>query len=480
MTTTSSTTATSPSQIALTLGAGSGVDSSAIVTALVNAQFANKTAMLTTKKSALTTQISDVAKVQSGITGFATALGQLIGGGSLQTQPTTSNAAVAGVALKTDASLQSQSSTVAVTRLATVQSATTATPVASRSTAIGTGNLTLTFGTATVAGGAMTAFAAGAASPVTIAIDSAHQTLDGIAAAINAAKAGVTATIVTDVDGSARLTLKGATGSAQAFTLNGDTPQLSALDVGVGQNATTIGSAAGNAALSVDGVAVERATNTVDDLIDGVTLTLATVGTTQIGTTRPTTALSQAVSDFVDTYNQLHTEIQNATDPASGSLARDAAAATMSHSLAALTLSPLIAAGAAGAPTTLAEIGVATNRDGSLSVRADVLSAALAKWPDQVAAMFTTGSGATPGLGGALSAVSAAAIDAQTGLASSTMRYTAAQADISDAQSKLSTAQDTVKTRLTQQFSSMDARVAAYKSTQTFLQAQIDAWNKKS
>ena len=37
---------------------------------------------------------------------------------------------------------------------------------------------------------------------------------------------------------------------------------------------------------------------------------------------------------------------------------------------------------------------------------------------------------------------------------------------------------DQMKTRLTQQFSSMNAKVAAYKSTQAFLKTQIDAWAK--
>ena len=36
-----------------------------------------------------------------------------------------------------------------------------------------------------------------------------------------------------------------------------------------------------------------------------------------------------------------------------------------------------------------------------------------------------------------------------------------------------------MKTRLTQQFASMDAKVAAYKSTMTFLENQVDAWNKQ-
>lgn len=479
MTTTSSTTATSASQIALALGAGSGIDTAAIVTSLVNAQFAGKTAALTSKTTAVTAQISEVAKLQSGITGFASALTSLIKGGTLLNQPTSSNAAVAGVTTALSGKVGALDATLTVSHLAAAQTATTATPVASRSTAVGTGNLTLTFGTATVANGAMTGFVAGSVSPVSIAIDTAHQSLDGIASAINAAKAGVTATVVTDVDGTARLTLKGATGSAQAFTLSGDTTELSALNVGVGESATTIGSAATNAALSLDGVAVERATNSFSDLVDGVKFTLTGAGTTTLGASRPTSALTQAVNDYVDTYNQLHAIVVEATDPVNGTLKQDSATAALAKSLTALPLTNLVTGGDAGAPTTLAEIGVATNRDGTLSVRSDVLAKALATWPDAVEAMFADGTGASGhGIGAALSAISTSATSTTTGLAASTSRYTAVQSDIADQQDKLNTLEDATKTRLTQQYSAMDSQVAAYKSTQSFLTAQIAAWNK--
>ena len=50
----------------------------------------------------------------------------------------------------------------------------------------------------------------------------------------------------------------------------------------------------------------------------------------------------------------------------------------------------------------------------------------------------------------------------------------------SDQTAALQDQEDAMHTRLVQQFASMDAKVASYKSTQTFLQAQIDAWNGKN
>ena len=162
-----------------------------------------------------------------------------------------------------------------------------------------------------------------------------------------------------------------------------------------------------------------------------------------------------------------------------GTLKSDSPTSVLAASLSKLTLTNLVTGGVSGAPSTLAEIGVATNRDGTLSVRSDVLQKALATWPDAVEAIFANGSAATgQGIGGALNAISTAATDPTTGLAASTTKYTQVQSTIADQQTKLSAQEDTTKTRLTQQYSAMDSQVAAYKSTQSFLTAQIAAWNK--
>lgn len=484
-------TTSATSSIITALGAGSGVDTTALVASLVQAQFASRNKQLGNQESALTAQISSVAKVQSGITSFAAGLKTLVKSGSLTTQPTVSDSSILTASALPGAKLSGLSAQVEVTRLATPQIATSATPFAGRTASLGTGNLTLTFGTATVADGVQTSFTAGPATPIGIVIDSDHATLDGVAKAINAAAAGVTASIVTDADGTARLTLKGATGSAQAFTLSGDTPALSALDVGVGRNATTIGSAAGNAQLKLDGVGVERATNTVSDLIDGVTLTLGSAGVGKpvtLGSATPTAALSQAVGDFVDTYNQLQAVLKTETDAAGGALRNDYNATNLARALRSLPLTNLATGAADGAPTTLSSIGVSTNRDGTLSVDSARLAAALAKTPDAVEALFADGTGATGGgIAAALGAISADAVDKQVtingkvehvGLVGSTTLYTNAKNKVLDAEAKVATDTTAYQERLTRQYAASDARVAAYKASQTQLQAQIDQWNK--
>ena len=490
-TATTSTSTVSGSSILTSLGAGSGVDTASLIASLVQAQFAAKNAALTKQDTAVTAQISSVAKIQSGITGFNTALKSLVKGGSLTTQPTTSDSSVLTASALPGAKLSGLAASVEVDRLATAQVATSATPFANRAATIGTGNLTLTFGTGTVSNGALTGFTAGSGTPVTIAIDSSHQTLDGIASAINAAAAGVTASIVTDADGTARLTLKGATGSSQAFTLSGDTSALSGLNVGVGESATNIGSAALNAQLKLDGVAVERSSNTVKDLLDGVQLNLtgASVGKpVTLGSTTPSDGLIQAVNDVVTTYNSFLADLKAETDAATGPLRNDYNATNLLRSLRGLTLTTLSTGSAAGAPNNLASIGVSTNKDGTLSVDAAKLTAALTKSPDAVEALFADGTGASGGgLSAALDAITTVAVDKQVivngqvehiGLVGSTTLYTNTKSKVSDDEAKVATVTTAYQERLTKQYAASDAKIAAYKAAQTSLQNQIDQWNK--
>src|SRR3546814_4172945 len=96
---------------------------------------------------------------------------------------------------------------------------------------------------------------------------------DLLAGAINASGAGVTASIIAD-EGGHRLILKGPTGEAGAFTLTADAgadPGLSTFATGGGM---TEGQSAANAEFTIDGVAFSRASNIIDDVVPGMSLTL--------------------------------------------------------------------------------------------------------------------------------------------------------------------------------------------------------------
>ena len=467
--------------ILTSLNTGSGVDTAARVTSLVQAQFAAKTAALAARKTTLTTQISAAGTLKDTIGRFSTALGTLTGGGTLQTQPVSSDGNTLSASAISGAKVGALASSITVNALASAQSVRSA-AVADRTATIATGKLTLTLGTATynAAGTAMTGFTAGSAAAVSI--DVTDGSLDGIASAINAAKTGVTASVITDQDGKAVLSLKGATGTTQAFTLKADDGASPLNQFNVGINTGTLTGTAGNAQLTVDGVAVQRSSNTVSDLLPGVKLQLNAVSTTPVSltSTRPTSALSQAVADFVETYNAVYTDAKAATDAVSGDLKADGAAKTLLRSLQGLTTRTMVSGTTSGAPTTLAQLGIATNRDGTLTVDTTTLNKVMAAYPDEVEAMFATTSGNALGLNSAISGISIAASSTLYGLGASTARYTKAQTELGVEQDKITAQSDVMTTRMTQQFSSMNSKVTAYKATQTFLENQIKAWNKDS
>lgn len=461
--------------IAKTLGSGSGVDVGALVTGLVEASFANKTAQLTAKTEALTAKVSKLAELKSGISDFAAALRQLTSSGALATQPTSSNPAILAVTKLPGASTSGLTATVEVRQLAQGQVASSPAFSDGRTHPLSAGTLTLTFGAATVAGDAMTDFVAGPGAPVTIDIDAAHATLEGVAKAINATPgANVTASIVTDSDG-ARLVLKSATGASQGFELKG-TGALSALDIGRDAADSSINAAAQDALVAVDGVPTRYPTNSISSLVPGVRLDLvsAVPGTkVAIGSKQPTTELNQSVTNFVETFNEIYNMAKAAVDPANGPLRGDSAAQNLVRGLKAMTLTTLLPGATGGRPGTLADIGVATQRDGTLRIDSARLSKVLSSFPADVEAIFAQGAGLTK----ALDAIATRAVSKETGLGASEATYAKAQSRVADDKDEILAATEKMRTRMTQQFAAMDAKVAAYKSTQSFLEQQIKAWN---
>ncbi|KQM53296.1 hypothetical protein ASE69_05935 [Sphingomonas sp. Leaf208] len=475
------------------LNAGSGIDTGTLVPALVTAQFATKTAALTAKSTALTSQISGISSLKSAITTFSSALDSLVKGGTLQTQPTSSDISSISATAISGAKVSTLSSTISVTRLATAQVAGTKVAI-DRTKPLGSGNLTLTVGTAIYTDAKGNSVKAGADGAIWAGLDpdvskrtaftitvGANDTMDMVAASINATKSGVTASVVSDGKGGAFLSVKGATGDAQAFTLKG--ANSNAIDVGPpgsGASNTQLSSSALNAQLTVDGIPVERSSNTISDLVDGVKLQLSTISKAPVtlSSTPPTDGLTQAVNDVVETYNQILAIINEQTDPVTGVLRADPAAASLLRSLKALTLKPLATGAAPGVPTTLAEIGVATNRDGTLRVDTAQLAKQIGTNPAGIEAMFAPSTSNPAGLSVVLGALAKNATSTTAGLGASTARYTAAQSDVAKEQDKITAQADQMTTRLTQQYASMNSRVSAYKSTQTFLTNQIAAWNK--
>ncbi|KQM19950.1 hypothetical protein ASE73_04135 [Sphingomonas sp. Leaf24] len=482
---TTATTGTMPN-IANALGEGSGVDTTALIKRLVDAQFAGKNAQLTKKSDVLTAQISSVAELKSGINEFATALTTLAESSGLKTQLSSSGPAVK-VSVASGKTVTSLNASVTVARLATSQVAVTKDSF-STTASVGTGTLQLKLGSV----GADGTFTANGTTIPPITIDAADATsLQKVADKITAAKAGVTASVVNDANGQ-RLVLRSTDGANQAFTMTATpasgsaVPGLERLNVDFDSSTTDgaeVVTRAGNAVFSVDGVPMVSASNTITGA-DGVKLELKAVttdGPVTLSSSRPTDALKEAVKNVVEAYNNMLASVNKATDPITGDLRADPAAQSLKRSLQKLSIADLTGK-TDGSPTTLARIGVATNNDGSLRVDDDLLSAALVNNPDAVEAMFVPGTGSdkTGGqsLPAALNRIAVAAKSTTLGLGASDKRYAEAQTNLAKEQAKVADQTETTSTRMTQQFAASEARVAAYKAQQTFMENQIKMWTR--
>jgi len=537
--TTGSTTSSASSAILAALGTGSGLDVNGLVNQLAAAQKAPQQDLIDQREAKNTAKVSALGQMSSAIDGFASALGSLISGGTLFSQPDVSDSSVLTATALAGSRIGTLSAAITVNQVATAQTLASA-ALTDRTQPVGTGTLTITT----------------AAGTFNVLIDANNNSLDGLAQSINKANAGVTASVVADTNG-ARLVVKGATGEANAFTMSvagGTATGLERFaydpDIAGGMESKV---AAQDAIVSLDGVEVHRASNSFNDLIPGVQITLkkaAPDAPVTMGVTRPTAAIQQAVGDFVEAFNQLQQMINEATQPASdgtaGPLRGDIGVQQMQRQLSQLTTMVLSSSG--DGPHTLAEIGIKTNRDGTLGVDATKLASMLANNPDGVEALFNpsqsssspfltiksgvsgvkpgtytvtnvdpgppatgmidgvafkssganligpSGSNAVglilgvsgavssatitidPGLGGALQSIRDS-LRASGGAFDSASDRLKAEADrIADDQTKLDARSEQYYNQLLASFTAMNQQVSAFKATQAYLDQQVKMW----
>ena len=476
MTTTSATQAAT-SQLITALGAGSGIDMAGLAGNLATAQFAGRIDRLTNRSDTLDRQISLASDLRSMVLSLANSLGDRVRTGDLSPQPQLANSAVARASLS--GTTQPRGSyALEVTALATAQSLASA-AYAAATDPVGAGSLTLRFGT--ISGTGFIEDTGHAAVSVTIA---SGATLADVASAINAAGAGVSAYVASGSDG-ARLVLKGQEGAANAFVLEASEtpgePGLANLAWTPAGDATRLKAAAGNAQYTIDGLARTAPGNTVTEAVPGVNLALTATNTgapTQLSFGNPGSAITSTMQDLTAALNELMGELRSATDPLTGDLARDGGARALRQSFGALAGTVVMPNAAPGAPRTLADLGLSTQRDGSFVLDTRRLSATLAADPQGAAAMFTNGLFGIYATIDGLARKASKASDPGT-LAGSIARYTAQKRTVSADQATLAEKQEALRAQLVKRFAVTDSLVGSSRSTLSFLQGQIDAWNAR-
>jgi len=150
----------------------------------------------------------------------------------------------------------------------------------------------------------------GSGTAQTVTISSSDNTLSGLASAINSAGIGVTASVLTDANGSRLSLVSGTSGSSGDLTVTSGVTD-STTGTALAYNTATAGA---NASLDVDGVDhISVASNTVSNVIPGVTFQLlatspVTNGTpeaVQVQVVNDTSSVTSALGQFVSDYNAL-------------------------------------------------------------------------------------------------------------------------------------------------------------------------------
>ncbi len=387
------------------LGIGSGINLNSLLDQVVSAERSVTETRLDGKQAQADAQISAFGQLRSDLSIFQSSLSSLRSTSSLKKFSTTvSDPTVFSV--DTSSVAQEGNSTVVVDKLAQAHSIASSSGFATTDTLVGTGTLTIRFGTTSYDSGTdnYTGFTANTEKATqAIVIDSSNNTVAGLRDYINQNDFGVRAAVVDDGSGY-RLVLtsedSGADNSLEVTASGGD-GGLATLDFNSTATTATQTVAAQDADLTVDGLAITRETNTVSGAIPGVTLNLTKANpgeTVNFTVARDTATVGSTIESFVGAYNGLIatvTDLQS-FDP-NGETAPGILLGDPTLRLILDQVSNLVTgsdANLSGSVRSLADLGITvqfgsdTFLDGQLDMDDTVLSSALANSADDVASLF--------------------------------------------------------------------------------------------
>jgi flagellar hook-associated protein 2 len=468
-------------------GIGSGLDVNSIITQLMAIERQPLEA-LEKKETTLQTTVSEYGKIKSAISTLRDLSSKLASTTTwAQTTSTSNSTAVSGASNGSAAGTYS----VEVSKLASVQ--TVATGVVPAGSTLGSGTLRIELGAWT--GTPATTFTANATATAIDVTVAATDTLADIRDKINAAGAGVTALVMNDASGSRLLIRSNVTGAANAFRTtvtdddgNGsDAAGLSRLayDPSAAATQMTLSQTAADAAALVNGLPVTSTTNTLTNIVDGLTLTLnaetTLTGPATVNVVTDTEALKKTLTDFAAAYSALVKLIATDTkyDPVAKKgaiLQGDSAAIGMQRQLRTLAGSASAASAVFG---RLSDIGLELQADGSMTVNASRLGAALANVAE-LKKMFSSSSLVDPTLDGfgkrfrsiadSMIGIDGALTTRTDGLAQQLQRN---QKD----QDALEMRLEAIEKRYRAQYTALDTAMAQLQTQSSYITQQIAAWS---
>jgi flagellar hook-associated protein 2 len=387
-------------------GLGSGLDVASIISQLMSIEKQPLTA-LKKDESSINAKISSFGKIQSALATLRDKSAAFNTTGVWGRTATT----LADTSVATVTSISGQNGvagaySLQVDALAVAQTVSSTAQTSSAST-LSEGTLTIDIGKWGSGSPASTFTPKSGTTSLTVAIGAGDTSLSAIRDKINAANAGVTAGIVTDTSG-ARLTLRStATGEENAFRIgvsetNDDgnaATGLSALayDAAALSSPMSRNQTARDARAVVNGIAVTSPSNTIDGVVEGLSIKLnkTTTGPVEMSVAADHTDLKTKINDFMTSYNGLIDQIKTETKydaetKSAGKLQSDRTALGLQTKMQALLYEEYSGSGA-GSLKRLSDIGLSINATGHLELNSTKLDAALAN-PAQVKELLGGGS----------------------------------------------------------------------------------------
>ena len=379
-------------------GIGSGLDVNSIVKQLVALE-RRPIELLQVQASTIQTKLSSFGLLQSYATNVRD-IAEKLSKPDFWTATAATSSDGTAVGVTSTATAAAGSYVVEVSQLAKTQNLASQAYTASTSV-VGTGTLRLELGSWDAG---LTTFTADATKvPVDIVIGATENTLDGIKTKINAANAGVTASVITDASGAKLVLTSNTTGAISAVRItatdadgvNTDALGLSALafnpPVAAGQMSQT--QIAKNAAATINGLAITSTTNTLANVIGGVTLTLGKVTTApvEVKVALDTATIKKAISDFAKAFTDINGYITtqtkyDAVTKRGAALQGDRPTLTLQNNLRSVFLDN---SSASLVFSRLSDVGLQIQGDGSMKVNDAKLTAALAN-PTELAKVFSS------------------------------------------------------------------------------------------
>ncbi len=463
-------------------GVGSGLDVKSIVSQLVAIE-KQPLKELQTTASKFQNQLSLYGTVKFQISALGDAAALLAGSSGWNTQKSTSsNAAAVGVTVGTTAA--SAALTVNVQQLAQAQS-TASIGIATGTAAGATGTLSIQLGS-----WAGAAFTAGASASVAVTIG-ATDTVSAIASKINAAGAGVTATVLNDGINDRLIVQSSISGTATGFSITA-TGNAGLSAYGFTNATATTPSAAGmfmgqsglNAMINVNGVALVSATNNMVNAIPGVSLQLTqtTTAPVNITVTNDLAVVQKNIQSFVDAYNALNSTIADATKytaatKTGGPLQGDATTLGLQSALRSMLGSTSVGS----TFSYLSDVGIERQTDGSLKINTTKLTSAQQNLPNLKNLFAANNNNATTnGFGLKVRDFARAMVAFDGQVTSKSVALQGAITRNSKDQDRVNQHASQVEAQLYKQYSALDAQMAKLNGLNSFVTAQLAVWNKPS